>query len=123
MKKAFTLIEVTAVVVLLSIIAVLVIPKVSTSIGRNKEKIYNSNVNTIVSAAEVYLYNHVNIVDEGISDDGYFDVSLLTLIEEELVPNKIENPYGGYFDTSDYVRIEKDDNIYTYEYRKVGSVE
>jgi len=67
-KKAFTLIEIIAIIALLGIISILVLPKIGDSIEARKEKQYNNIVKTIESAAKVYYADNKNITKVLLSD-------------------------------------------------------
>ena len=68
-------------------------------------------------AANTYTYKNTTLVDNGISSNGYYDISILELQTEGLVKNKLENPLNGdVFDTSNVVRITMENNNYIYTY-------
>lgn len=54
-NKGFTLIEVLAVVVILSIIMAIMVPSVNSIMKKNKEDNFNNLQNSIISAAKVYI--------------------------------------------------------------------
>ena len=94
-KNGFTLVEITVCVVLLVTIFLLVVPKVNTMINNKKKNAYNSLISTVKDAAQAYVYLNVNIVDDTIESQGYYEVSIRTLQENELLENKLENPLTG----------------------------
>ena len=55
MKKGFTLVEVLAVIVVLSIIAVIIFPKISNSTSKAKDKAYDVQINALKEAAKKYV--------------------------------------------------------------------
>lgn len=116
MKKGFTLIELSVVIVLLTIIAVITVPKVASVIKENRQKACDSAIKTIIDAATSYTYKNTNDVDDAIDNDGSFEITLLELQQSELLTNRLENPFGGTFDTSNTVTITKSGNIYNYVY-------
>lgn len=119
-KNGFTLIEVTAVVIILAILVVLVVPKVNSIIRRNKEKACSSIKVNAESAAEDYTLMHTNQIDTEITTNGYSDITLLTLMQAGLLDKKLINPYNQEpISTSNVVRITKSGNIYTYTYMGV----
>ncbi len=61
-KKGFTLIELIAVVVILSLIALVVFPAVNSVIRNSREKAYESQINTLVKAAEECTYENPAIL-------------------------------------------------------------
>lgn len=81
-KNAFTLIELMAILVILSVLTVILIPTVKESINEAKKDAYNNQVDSIKKAAESYFINSNFRVDEtspkvmyitDIVSSGYFD--------------------------------------------------
>ncbi len=119
-KRGFTLVEVTAVVILLGVIAILIIPKVSNTINLNKDKVCESIKVTAEDAANSYAIDHMAAVDSLINSNGYADVSLAVLIQEGWLKKDLENPYTNEpISTANVVRIEKVNNSYRYTYMGV----
>ena len=117
MKKGFTLIEVTAVIAILGILAIIVIPKVGTIISNNKKRVCESIRVTTEDAAKSYSYIHINEIDAAINDSGYYEVTLLELQKEGLLPTNIENPETGEnVSSSNVVKITYENNAYVYTY-------
>ena len=56
-KNAFTLIELLAIIVILSVLVIILIPTLKDSIEDAKKSAYNDQVNTITAAAESYFIN------------------------------------------------------------------
>ncbi len=67
-KKGFTLIELIAVIVILSLIAVLVFPAVVSVIRNSKEKAYQDQVAIIEKAAEQCVYEHSSLLPDEVND-------------------------------------------------------
>ena len=76
MKKGFTLIEITAVVLILALLAIFIVPKVTSIINNNKAKACNSIVKSAEDAAEVYAYMYIRTVDDAITLNGHFDITI-----------------------------------------------
>lgn len=116
-NRGFTLIEITCVILLLGILVIFIVPKTTSMIKENKRKTCNSIVTSLEDAANTYTYKNTTLVDNGISSNGYYDISILELQTEGLVKNKLENPLNGdVFDTSNVVRITMENNNYIYTY-------
>ena len=116
-NRGFTLIEITCVILLLGILVIFIVPKTTSMIKENKRKTCNSIVTSLEDAANTYTYKNTTLVDNGISSNGYYDISILELQTEGLVKNKLENPLNGdVFDTSNVVRIAMENNSYIYTY-------
>ena len=56
-KNAFTLIELLAIIVILSVLAFILIPTLKDSIDKAKKSAYDDQVNIIKGAAETYFIN------------------------------------------------------------------
>ena len=69
-NKGFTLVELLAVVVLLSILIAITIPSVNYLIDKSKEDNYNSLKKNIISAAKVYLSDNRYNVTLDYADNG-----------------------------------------------------
>lgn len=111
-KKAFTLIELLAVIVILSLLIVLVIPNIIGAIDESKANSYTFLIKEIENAAEEYAYKedlmkdvtNTNTVTITISDliaDNYFEypmtdprsnetIAVTSTIVLKLVGNKVE---------------------------------
>ena len=55
MKKGFTLVELLAIIILLSVIVVFVVPKIIDTLNGNKSKLGNVQKNEIKEAASLYI--------------------------------------------------------------------
>mgnify|MGYP003571432569 CR=1 FL=1 len=116
-KNGFTLVEIIVVITILAIITVIIVPKINNTINNDKRKVCNSIEETAIDAANSYVYMHTNTVNSSIISNGYFDVTLLTLMEEGLITTTLENPYDNTaISTSNVVRITKSGNIYSFNY-------
>ena len=116
-KNGFTLVEITVCVVLLVTIFLIFVPKVNTMINNKKKNAYNSLISTVKDAAQAYVYLNVNIVDDAIESQGYYEVSIRTLQENELLENKLENPLTGKnIPSTSIVKIIKNNEEYIYKF-------
>ena len=114
MKKGFTLIEMIAAVVILSIIALIVIPIVNKNIRESREKLYNRQIKTIEEAAQRWTTTNSDLFTDGAA----YEVSLTTLKEEgHLERGDIKNPQTEEI-MNGCVVIEYDNsyNQYTFNY-------
>lgn len=116
-KNGFTLIEILATVVLITMVAVLITPKVRTLINDSKQNAYNGVVSTIEDAAKSYTYLNISTIDNLITANGYAEVTLTTLQQNGLLEGGISNPLTNTdISYTDVVRITKSGNKYNYEY-------
>lgn len=112
-KKGFTLIEMIATVVILSIISIVIVLGISSVKEKENEKKWNNTVNRITSATDVYLEKNNTIKDE-IYNTGiikYISVSEIAdaglLDEKELIDPRDEksifNKEDGYTEVKVYL--------------------
>lgn len=77
MKKAFTLIELVAVIILIGVIGLITTPIITNTINKNKESLYQSQLVEIKEAASKWAYNNLDLLP---SIDGQsISVTLLDL--------------------------------------------
>lgn len=93
-EKAFTLIELLAVIVILAVIALVAVPTVGRIISQNKEKAYQNQIFEIERATEGFVAENIS---EILPDDTTSAKLSLTLLKErDVVEDKdIINPKDG----------------------------
>ncbi len=105
-KRAFTLVELISIIVLLSIIFLLVLPGIKSSIASRKQTQYENMIKTIESAAKLYYTDNSDTTK----------IYLSTLVDNDYLSSGIKDPRTGE-DISGCVYIYLDNdgyNIYTY---------
>lgn len=113
-KKGFTLVELLAVIVILSIILVIAVPSVNRYIKQSKEKAYKVQISELLDAVESYANMNNEILPE--NDDEVIKITLGQLKIEGIVRNDTKNPYNDkFFDDALTFIIKKKGNRYTYE--------
>jgi len=102
-NKGFTLIELIMVIAILAMLALLSTPNVISLINKNKVDNYNSTIDSILEAAELYVSNHrydLNFKDAGGNSvsctpedtfDIYTNVVLGDLINSKSLTNPVKN--------------------------------
>ena len=116
-KNGFTLIEDIVTVLLLSLLTVFIVPRVSTIISNNKDKVCDSIIISIEEAAKNYTYLNTGVVDNAIVNDTYFEITLLDLQKEGLLKKELENPHTNQMiPNTNKVKITKIGNVYSYTY-------
>ena len=82
-KNAFTLTELLAVIVILSIVSLIAVPNLINSIKSNNKDNYESVINDIILSAESYANNVGGVLKQ---------IPVSKLKEEGYLPNNIVNP-------------------------------
>lgn len=113
-KKGFTLIELIGVVTLLSIIALVVYPAVTTVIKNSKESAYQDQIEIVIKAAKQWGIDHSDeLPDEG----NVLSLSMDTLLNGGYITNDdIIDPRETGTNLSGTIVIRYASNQYLYEY-------
>lgn len=112
-NKGFTLIEILAVLVLLTIIVVTVYPYVKDAITNSEEKAYDTQIASIKKAAEEWALKKENISNLPDRDGEVLTINLGDLKISGLLPLDIKNPISDEFLPNDMlITITKNKNYY-----------
>ena len=111
-KKGFTLVELLAVIFLLSVIAIITIPRLTGVLNENKQKLYDEQITEIERIAAQYVISNPDVI----SDVTPFNIELTTLCDESYIACPINNPIDNSA-ISGYVSVDEDENgAYTYTF-------
>lgn len=91
-NKAFTLVELLAVIVILGIIAFLIFPNVSKTIEESREKAYARQISILEEAAQKYTKEHI----DAISEENSTCISIDNLISSGYISAKDKDSNGNY---------------------------
>lgn len=121
MKKGFTLIELLGVIVVLGVIAVIAIPVIDNSINKNKEELYQTQINQIIKGAEDYYASHIKELPKNNGETK--TKTIRDLQNAGNLPLDIKNPKtGNHFPPTTTVTITKVNDNYKYTVNE-GTVE
>jgi prepilin-type N-terminal cleavage/methylation domain-containing protein len=112
MKKGFTLIELLGVIVVLSVVLIIAVPRIQESISTSRDKSYDLNVKQIESAAKLYVYENLNQFTGGVS----FTVSVTTLCTDKYLTCPINNPKDGTTMDGSVIITKNENDEFTYVY-------
>ena len=116
-NKGFTLIELISVIALIVILALIVVPTVITFINKNKENSYIEMLNSIESAADVYMtenrYNE-SVITKAL-DNG---ITLQELINNGNLKDSLNNPITGSVIKNGMVKVELNNKVYNYTFNE-----
>ena len=114
-KKAFTLIELLAVVLILMILITIITPKIFKYL-KNAENITDQEqINTIINISKIYMSKHSNLLPQ---ENDLYIIQLQELKDSELIKtNQILNPSTNE-ELTGCVIIKNENNKYKYEYEE-----
>jgi len=99
-KKGFTLIELIAVIVILSLIALIVFPAVNSVIKDSKEKAYKEQISSIIKAAKQFSYENAEVLPAEV-DGATYNLELTCLTVGCTINGKHIN--GGYINEDEII--------------------
>ena len=121
-NRGFTLVEVLAVLVILSAIMAIALPSITSSMERNKKKQDDSKKEMLASFAEIYVADHRNSLYNWMSANGKDEcyIKISTLKTAGLLSDDADKDSNG--STIDGVILfNKINNSYTYYVSATGT--
>ena len=113
-KKAFTLVELLGVLVVLSVILMIAFPLITTYINKTKQKSYDTQMEIIMTGLKNYAIEHKEVLP--VNDADYVTFTLGQLKSLGIVNNSVVNPLDGKeIDDSMEFKIIKNGSKYTYQ--------
>lgn len=117
-KKAFTLIELVAVIIVIGIIGLITFPIVNSTIKNSREKSYNAQVEMIIESSKKWAVKNADILPD---ENETLKVNISQLIKEGFIKNTSDGFLKNPIDNSTMngcvaIRYTDDYNQYTYEY-------
>lgn len=125
-KKGFTLIELIGIVIILGVIVIIGVPSIMKILQNNKNKEYEVFEKNLFLAAETYVSNHIDEIDELKVVGGTYYVPINLLFEEKLINSKAKyNPLtkSNVADNAAVQVIVHDDLSYGYSLTTYDPVE
>lgn len=122
-KNGFTLAELIAVLVILSLIAVITVPEVTKVIQENRVNTCGIQLENIKEAAKGYLSNNLDMIPS--NDAGSKkDIKITDLVKYGYIQENIINPNTGEVYEDDFVvRVTKEGNVLVYNIYQVTDTE
>ena len=113
-KKGFTLVELLAVIIILSLVLVIAVPSVNKYIKQSKEKAYNTQISTIIEAVQAYASANSGLLPR--KEEFVVKITLGQLKSSGLIKKEVKNPNDDkYFDDALTIEIKKKGETYTYD--------
>ena len=112
MKKGFTLVELLAVIVVISVVLAIAVPKFLDFLESSKQESYEQTVLNIIEAAELYITdNHFSYINTS-----SFDITTSTLCTDKYLQCPIYDPNDSTVEMSGTVHVIYTDGVYHYSY-------
>ena len=113
-KNGFTLVELTAVLIILSVLGMIIIPIVENSINSGKNELYVAQLDSIKASLKKYAVSNINSKIKNVGDNIF--LSLYQLKIENYLALDIKDPRTETLLPKDMLlRIHKESKNYTYE--------
>lgn len=112
MNKAFTLIELLGVIIILAIIVLIAVPQIMTSLNNSKSRAYDMNVSSIEKAASQYVTENASQY----SNQDSFQISLDNLCDSGYLDCPVVNPITNDDMTGNVNVTKNDDGTFSYQY-------
>ncbi len=110
-KKAFTLIELLAVILILAVILAVVTPSVLSFLQSSKQKAYDTSINKIIEAARIYVASNI----KDFKDIDYYEMSLDELCSSDYLDCPIINPKNDE-ELNGFIYLTKSGRTFEYEF-------
>lgn len=116
MKKGFTLVELIATFIVLTIIGAITLPIVNSLIKNNKESLYQSQIESIKQASEKWAYKNIDLLP---NDNESITITILDLKKSGCLPLDTRNPKTGELFPNDMeIVISFNNNMYFYSVKE-----
>ena len=115
-NKGFSLIEMLGVVIVLAILTLLIAPVVTKVMDDNRNKIYDEQVEIIISAAKIWGSDHIGRLPSEGENGIYVTIGEL---KNGYLKSDIRNPKTDFaFSDNDKVYITNDNGVLNYEFQE-----
>ena len=118
-SRGFTLIELVAIVALLSIIFLVSFPQFQSTIKKDQEKEYDNFITTLCESVKEYVYNSedAKVYKDMLNTGETADIKVDRLINYDIIDPDMTNPKTGESINSGNVRVKfETDGMLTCEY-------
>ena len=112
-NKAFTLVELLGVIIILGVLSLIIFPVILTQIKNAKKGIDDSTKELIIDAAKDYVVDNTNNYDkiQGIT----YCIDINALVEKNYLNPKLKNENLNDIDTTKKIKLTYNNNNYNYE--------
>lgn len=112
-KKAFTLVELVGVLVIIGILNIVLIPVVSNSLKNSKQKLYDKQIDTIIMAAKAFASDYTYVLPE---ENETVNINLGQLKDTGYIEKEVKNPIdNNSFSECMLIKITNNAGNYDYE--------
>lgn len=112
-KKAFTLVELVGVLVIIGILNIILIPVVSNSLKNSKQRLYEKQIDTIIMAAKAFASDYAYVLPE--ENNQTVSINLGQLKDTGYIDKEVKNPINNN-NFSECMLINITNNAGNYDY-------
>ncbi len=90
--SGFTLIEILIVLAMLGVLLLVIVPSTFNVIINARLNAYDSLVESIEDSARLYVNKYRDEIELALAEDGYYEITLIELINEGLLKENLHDP-------------------------------
>ena len=122
MNKAFTLIELLAVITILGLLSLLVVPNITENVGEKQQEISDVNKKMLENAADIYIEKNPNNYTYTYESNGStYCIPIQSLINENILETPIKDEKGKEIDYSQIIKATYSHIYNGFEYEIVNN--
>lgn len=119
-KRGFTLVELIAVITVITLLFMIATPKLMENYKDKKNKLYEGTIKELERLASLYLTDNPDIYSD-ISENGYVNISISTLCDEEYLTCPVKNPKDNS-NIDGYINVIYENDEYVYRFVNEGII-
>lgn len=119
-KKGFTLVELMAVIVILSIFALMAVPTITNTLKKQEEKAFDSYVETICMGTKTYMRHNATTYQTFFDNKASTTVCLKDVVDNGYLTDNLKNPNTEKYDSNAKIYIKYDGDKIVCDYSETG---
>lgn len=123
MKKGFTLLEMTGVIAILALVAIIAIPNIITTLKKSDNDKSNQYKKIIENGAEIYVSRNTNLFKNRINSNQTFYIKIKDVVDSGNIQSTLINHSSNLkvIDDLGCIKIFKESEVLKYEYQDANN--